>query len=144
VLPRPADQDVVPGAAVQDVVPRAADQDVVAFAAVGDQGDRPRRQPGGLHHVVTGQALDAQNVIGRLGAGDVDPSGQAKDRRARRVADRLDHVVAVGAVDDDGVSGAIACGAPEGAGEVQVELPQVGTGKVVDRDDVGPAQGVEV
>ena len=52
-------------------------------------------------------------------------------------------VVAVGAVDDDGVGRAVA-GAAAGAGQVEVDLGDVGAGQVVDGDGVGAAQGVEV
>ncbi len=51
---------------------------------------------------------------------------------------------AVGAVDDDAVGRAVAGGPAEGAGEVDVHVGDVGSGEVVDGDDVGAAEGVEV
>ena len=70
-MPEAADQHVVAVAAEQHVVAVAADQDVVAVAAVGRELDRAGRQAGGLDHVVAGQGVDRQPVVGRLGAGDV-------------------------------------------------------------------------
>ncbi len=89
-------------------LPCAADQDVVAVAAVGGELDRAGRQARGLDHVVAGQGVDDQPVVGRLGAGDVHLGGQAEHRDAARVAGDADDVVAVGAVDDDGVGRAVA------------------------------------
>ena len=74
-----ADQHVVAVAAEQHVVAVAADQDVVAVAAVGGELDRAGRQARGLDHVVAGQGVDRQPVVGGLGAGDVDLGGQAED-----------------------------------------------------------------
>ena len=51
---------------------------------------------------------------------------------------------AVGAVDDDAVGLAVAGGAAGGACEVDVHARDVGAGEVVDGDDVGAAEGVEV
>src|SRR5262249_57826912 len=100
VLPRPADQDVVAGAAAQGVVAGAADQDVVAVAAVGRELDRAGRQVGRVHHVVADLGVDLELVEGGLGAGDVDPGGQAEDGHAAGVAGDQDDVVAGGAGND--------------------------------------------
>ena len=86
-----------------DVVAVAADQHVVAVAAVGRELDRAGRQARGFDHVVAGQGVDRQPVVGGLGAGDVDLGGQAEHGDAARVAGDGIDVVAVGAVDDDGV-----------------------------------------
>ncbi len=120
--PGAADQDVVAGAADQGVVARAADQDVVAVAAVGRERDRAGRQARGVHHVVAGQGVDRQPVVGGLGARDVHLGGQAEHGDAARVAGDGDHVVAVGAVDDDGVGLAVARAAARRAGQVEVDL----------------------
>ena len=84
--PPAADQDVVAGAAEQRVVAGAADQDVVAVAAVGRELDRAGGQARGLDHVVAGQGVDDQPVVGGLGAGDVHLGGQAEDGDAARIA----------------------------------------------------------
>ena len=73
VVAGPADEHVVAGAAEQGVVAVAADEDVVAVAAVGGEQDRRGRQAGGVDHVVAGERVDRQPVVGGLGAGDVRP-----------------------------------------------------------------------
>ena len=141
--PAAADQDVVAGAAEQRVVAGAADQDVVAVAAVGRELRCRRRRPEAVDDVVAAQGVDRHPVVGRLGAGDVDLGGEPGHRDDAVVAGDRDHVVAAGAVDDDGVRLAVAVPLP-GAGEVEVDLVDVGAGQVVDGDGVGAAEGVEV
>ena len=85
-VPPPPMQHVVAGAAEEGVVAGAADEDVVAVAAVGGELDRAGLQARGLDHVVAGQRVDGQPVVGGLGAGDVHPCRQAEDRRAAGVA----------------------------------------------------------
>ena len=62
----------------------------------------------------------------------------------RGVAADGDRVVAVGAVDDDAVGLAVAGAAAGCAGEVGVDVADVGAGEVVDGDRVGAAERVEV
>src|SRR5262245_15490115 len=144
VLARSADQHVVAVAAAEGVVPRAADQNVGAVAAVRRELDRVGRQAGCVHHVVTGQGIDLQLIVGGLGAGDVHLRRQALDGNAAGVAADHDHVVAAGALDGDGVGGAVAGAAAGGAGQVEVDLGDVGAGQVVYGDGIGAAQGLEV
>ena len=68
-------------------------------------------------------------------------SPSTRDRGAR--ADHVDDVGAVGAVDDHRVGLAVAGRPADRAGEVDVDLGDVGAGQVVDRDRVGAAQRVE-
>src|SRR5205807_7679041 len=70
--------------------------------------------------------------------------GKTLRRHLRRVPADLDRVVACGGVDDDAVGLAVAGGAAEGAGEVDVHAADVGDSEVVDGDEVGAAEGVEV
>ena len=62
---------------------------------------------------------------------------------ARGVSADSDRVLAGGAVDDDRRSAASPVTAQE-AGEIDVHASDVGSGQVVDRDEVRPAEGVEV
>ena len=71
-------------------------------------------------------------------------AGRPDDREAGARARDLDVVGTVGAVDDDGVGLAVAGAAARSAGQVEVDLGDVGAGQVVDGDRVGAAQGVEV
>ncbi len=94
--------------------------------------------------VVAAQGVDDQAVVGALGVGDVHLGRQPDDGDRGAGAEDVDDVVAVGAVDDHGVRQGIPCGAADDTGEVRVDLDHVGTGQVVHRGGVGPAQGVEV
>src|SRR5262249_6664282 len=144
ILPRSADEDVVARPTRQGVVAGTADEDIVAVAAICDELDRAGRQPRSIHHVIAGQGVDRQLVVGSLRALDVHLCCQAQHGHAAGVASHHGDVVAAGAVDDDAVGGTVA-GAAAGRGlQVQVDLVDVGAGQVVDGDGVGAAQGVEV
>ena len=78
-------------------LPLAADEHVIVVAAVGGELDRARRQARGFDHIVAGQGVDRQPVVGRFAPGDIDLSGQAEHGRAACVADGQGDVVAVGA-----------------------------------------------
>src|SRR5438552_14841276 len=75
---------------------------------------------------------------------DRNQGGKTLRRHFRRVPADLDRVVVVGGVDDDAVGLAVAGGAAQGAGEVDVDAVDVGPSEVVDVDEVGTAEGVEV
>src|SRR5207244_10857986 len=94
--------------------------------------------------VVAGQGVDRPPVVGRLGAGEVHEGGQAEDGSAARGAGDHDRVGAVRAVDDHGIGLAVARPAPRRAGQVEVELGEIGAGQVVDGDGVGAAEGIGV
>src|SRR5205085_9516693 len=70
--------------------------------------------------------------------------GESALLHAARVSVHVDRVVAVGGVDDDAVDLTVARRAAEGAGEVDVHAADAGAAQIVDRDDVGAAEGVEV
>ena len=142
--PGPPIRTSSPGAAEEGVVAGAADQHVVAVAAVLRQLDRGGGQPRSVHHVVAGQRVDDQAVVGRLGAGDVHPGSQTQDVRVAGVAGDRNGVVAGGAVDDDGVGLAVADAAAGRAREVEVHVGDAGAGQVVDGDGVGAAEGDDV
>src|SRR5688500_11936899 len=92
-----ADQDVLALAAEQRVVALAADEDVVARAAVRGEQDGAGLQAPRDDDVPAPERLDGQ-LVGRLGAADVDRRGQAgsRDDAAGGPAD-VDDVVAVAA-----------------------------------------------
>ena len=123
--PGPPIRTSSPGAAEERVVAGTADQHVVAVAAVRRELDRAGRQARGVHHVVAGQGVDDQAVVGRLGAGDMHPGGQTQNVSAAGVAGDRDRVVAGGAVDDDGVGLAVADAAAGRAREVEVHAGDV-------------------
>src|SRR5262249_31700890 len=66
------------------------------------------------------------------------------DGRAARVPGHQDHVVAVGALHGDAVGRAVAHARAGNAGQVEVDLGQVGAAQVVDGDLVRAALGGEV
>jgi hypothetical protein len=76
--------------------------------------------------------------------GDHDHGGKAARLQLRCVPLDGDCVVALAAVDDDAVGLAVAGGAAERACEVDVDVVDVGAAQVVDGDDVGAPEGVEV
>jgi hypothetical protein len=69
---------------------------------------------------------------------------QAGDGDTRGVSADVDDVVAVGAVDDHAVGRSVAYCPAEGGGEIDVQARHVGPRQVVDGDQVGRAEGVEV
>src|SRR5436190_6717768 len=75
---------------------------------------------------------------------DRDQRVKTLRRHFRRVPADLDRVVVVGGVDDDAVGLAVTGGAAERAGEVDVYVADVGAAQVVDGDEVGAAESVEV
>ena len=101
-------------------------------------------QAGRLDHVVAGQRVDREAVVGCFGGGDVHLGGEADDGHAAGIAEHLGDVVAVGGLDDDVVRLGVASTAADGGGQVEVELGHVGAGQVVDDGGVGAAEGVEV
>ena len=102
----------------------------------------PARQGGTVDHVVAGQHVEPQPIVGGLGTGDVDPGGEADDRDAPLPSPNdLGDVVAVGALDDDRVGRDVAGGAVERAGEIAVDTGDVGAGQVIDGDRVGVRPG---
>src|SRR5438309_5482408 len=88
-----ADEDVVAGATGEGVVAGAADQHVVAIAAVLDEIDDAGVQPGGGDHVVTGDGVDRQRVVGRFSVEQVHGGGAPGDRRAVAGAGDAEDVV---------------------------------------------------
>src|SRR4029453_12773590 len=83
-------------------------------------------------------------VVRRLVAEDLDRRGKTAHVHNLCVPADVDRVDAVGAVDDDPVGQAVARGAAESAGEVDVDSVDVGSGQVVDGDEIGAAEGVDV
>src|SRR5439155_3060446 len=78
------------------------------------------------------------------GVGDVHRRLQADDAVRTVASADARRVVAVGAVEDHLVGGAVAGVAAGGCGEVGVDGLDVCAGEVIDGDDVGAAEGVEV
>src|SRR5439155_22920675 len=112
--------------------------------AVHEELDRAGGQAVGVHRVAAGEGVDLEPVVRGLRVQDRDCRGEALRRHSRRVPVDLDRVIVVGGVDDDAVGLAVAGGAAEGAGEVDVHAADVGAAQVVDGDEVGAAEGVEV
>src|SRR5262249_43378324 len=141
----------VAGVPDEGVVPRAAGQAVVPRAAAHGQPDEldgvRREQARGVHRVVAAEGVHPQRVDRAQRAGDGHKRKKARDGDSRRVETPrdLDGFASVGAVEDDGVG--LANGQAGGAAQVQVEPVEVGGGRggrVVDGDDVGAAEDVEV
>src|SRR5262249_37315362 len=120
------------------------DEDVVAVAAVLGQRDSVGRQARGVHHVVAGQGVDPQLIVGRLGTGDAHLRRQAGHLDPAAVPGDHDAIVAVGATDDNAVGLPVARAAAGGRREVDAHAGDVGAGQIVDRDGVGAALGVDV
>ena len=139
-----AEDEVVAVAAEEHVGALRAEERVVAGAAVDRQLDDAGGQRGRRHAVVAAQGVDDERIVGPFGVGDVHLGRQPDhgDRSSR--AEDVDDVVAVGAVDDDGVGLGVAGRAADRAGQVDVDLDEVGAAQVVDGGRVGAAQGVQV
>src|SRR5207253_88166 len=90
-------------------------------------------------HVIAGEAVDQQLVLGRVGVGDVDLGREAGDAGGRdAVSGRRDRIGAGRAVDDDLVLSAVID--PAGSAEVGVNGGRVGALEVVDREAVNAAE----
>src|SRR5688572_17644322 len=75
---RSTQEHVVVGVTQEHVVAGATQEHVVAGATACRELDRSAGQARSLDCVVAGQGVDGQPIVGRLGAGDVHLSGQAK------------------------------------------------------------------
>ena len=104
-------EHVIPGAAQERVRACASAEDVVPVAAVGAQLNRVRRESGAVDDIVTGECVDLQLVLRRLGVGDAHPGRQPGHADAAGAAGRGDRVGTVGAVDDDPVGAGVVGGA---------------------------------
>src|SRR5262249_14863348 len=131
---------VAAAAADDGIVAGAADQGVVAVVAVDREPDDVGLQSLGVDRVVAAESVDDERIGSEYGvlASNVDRGVQACDLDPAGVAGDVDAIVSLRAVDGDRVGGAV--GVAVGAGEVDADLLEVGAGRVVDGDGVGPAQ----
>ena len=139
-----AEDEVIAVAAEQRVRALAAEDRVVARAAVDRQLHDAGRQRGRGDRVVATQTVDDERVVRAFAVGHIDPCGQADHRHRRAGADHVDVVVAVRGVRDDRVGLAVARRAADRAGEIDVDLDDVGAAQIVDRERVRAAERVEV
>src|SRR3954465_1374854 len=103
VLTAIADQHVVACTSSQGIVSDTSDQDVVSIATIAGELDCAGTEPGGLDHIVAGEAVDDDAVEICFEAGDVDLRCQTHYRDAATIAEDKHHIVAARRVDDDSV-----------------------------------------
>src|SRR5262249_35412258 len=127
----------------ETVVAAAAKQDVVARPAIEGEHRVFGRQRHGREGIVAGATGDDER-IGCLRGADGDELRQTGDRQRAALAQHVDVVVALGAVDGHAVGREVAGAAAGRRCQVNGDLHHAGAGKIVDRDGVGAAQGVEL
>src|SRR6185436_534474 len=74
---------------------------------------------------------------------DANESGETRDLHRSQVGHDIDRVSDPGAVHGDLVSDAITGGAANGGGEVDGDGGEIGASEIINRAQVGPADGVE-
>ena len=134
---------VVPVAAEQQVGALAAGDRVVARSAVECQrdclgGEHRRRQ-----RVVPAEPSDGE-LVTRVVMLNGDHRPKAGNGDARCVAADRDRVVRIRAVHLDAVVLTVAGRPTRGAGEIEVQVRELRALQIVDGDDVGPAESVEI
>ena len=134
---------VVPVATEQEVGALAAGDRVVAGPAVERQGERLGREHRRGQRVVPAEPSDDE-LVTRLLMLNGDHCPEAGHDDARGIPADSDRVVRIRAVHLDPVVLTVAGRPTRGAGEIEVQVRELRALQIVDGDDVGPAESVEI
>src|SRR4029434_3010043 len=137
-------QHVVATAANHVVVASAAEQDVIADPSTDDERSPAGADGGGVDDVVAGLAQNAHRVERRFERMNADAGRQAGDQKIAAWKCCRDDVVVGSAVDDHEIRCRIAGAAADHGSEAGVDVDQVGSSQVVNREGVDSTQRVEV
>nr|WP_249779420.1 hypothetical protein [Bradyrhizobium sediminis] len=134
-----ADQNIVAVATEQDISAITGVDRIVTSAAIDREPDLTGNERRSVDGVVAIETIDDERIIGALRMIDDHLRGQPPDGDGCAAAGDIDAIVARSPVNDHGIRLAVAIAGARGC-QVDSDLPDAGTGEIVDRDGVGAAR----